>query len=138
MGYAVTSTRTPRARGACPFGEGFGQFCVECRAVFGAQHGPDPPLHEFLPHYTDLAVQVALHDERSAKDTKEHQFLEAVKRLHERTRCLVCALAVPRTVTFDPELVAWSTSSISKATSDGLTSPGSIPYGDVRKTTLLS
>ncbi|GAA2100036.1 pyruvate, phosphate dikinase [Microlunatus panaciterrae] len=43
----------------------------------------DPPLHEFLPDYADLAVEVALHDERGKRDTKEHKLLETVKRLHE-------------------------------------------------------
>jgi pyruvate,orthophosphate dikinase len=43
----------------------------------------DPPLHEFLPDYTDLSVAVALEDERGNKDTKHHQLLTAVKRLHE-------------------------------------------------------
>ena len=48
----------------------------------------DPPLHEFLPNYTDLAVEVALHDERGKRDTKEHKLLEAVKRLHEENPML--------------------------------------------------
>jgi pyruvate,orthophosphate dikinase len=48
----------------------------------------DPPLHEFLPDYTDLAVEVALHDERGTHDTKEHTLLEAVKRLHEENPML--------------------------------------------------
>jgi pyruvate, orthophosphate dikinase len=48
----------------------------------------DPPLHEFLPDYTDLAVEVALHDERGARDTKEHHLLDAVKRLHEENPML--------------------------------------------------
>ena len=48
----------------------------------------DPPLHEFLPDYTDLSVEVALHDERGHRDTKEHQLLEAVKRLHEQNPML--------------------------------------------------
>jgi pyruvate,orthophosphate dikinase len=43
----------------------------------------DPPLHEFLPDYTDLSVQVALEDERGNRDSKHHKLLEAVKRLHE-------------------------------------------------------
>ena len=43
----------------------------------------DPPLHEFLPDYTDLAVQVALEDERDNRSTKHHKLLDAVKRLHE-------------------------------------------------------
>src|SRR3954469_14687689 len=48
----------------------------------------DPPLHEFLPDYTDLAVEVALHDDRGNRDTKEHLLLDAVKRLHEENPML--------------------------------------------------
>ena len=48
----------------------------------------DPPLHEFLPDYTDLAVEVALQDERGQEDSKEHALLEAVKRLHEENPML--------------------------------------------------
>ena len=48
----------------------------------------DPPLHEFLPDYTDLAVEVALQDERGEEDTKEHKLLDAVKRLHEENPML--------------------------------------------------
>jgi pyruvate,orthophosphate dikinase len=48
----------------------------------------DPPLHEFLPDYTDLSVEVALHDERGKSDTKEHLLLDAVKRLHEQNPML--------------------------------------------------
>jgi pyruvate,orthophosphate dikinase len=43
----------------------------------------DPPLHEFLPDYTDLAVEVALHDERGEGNAEEHKLLTTVKRLHE-------------------------------------------------------
>jgi pyruvate, orthophosphate dikinase len=48
----------------------------------------DPPLHEFLPDYTDLAVEVALHDDHGNRDTKEHTLLDAVKRLHEENPML--------------------------------------------------
>jgi pyruvate, orthophosphate dikinase len=48
----------------------------------------DPPLHEFLPDYTDLSVDVALHDERGKRDTKEHKLLDAVKRMHEENPML--------------------------------------------------
>jgi pyruvate,orthophosphate dikinase len=48
----------------------------------------DPPLHEFLPDYTDLAVAVALQDERGEEDSKEHKLLDAVKRLHEENPML--------------------------------------------------
>ncbi len=43
----------------------------------------DPPLHEFLPDYTDLSVEVAIEDERGNRDSKHHKLLGAVKRLHE-------------------------------------------------------
>jgi pyruvate,orthophosphate dikinase len=48
----------------------------------------DPPLHEFLPDYTDLAVAVALEDERGNADTVHHRLLDAVKRLHEQNPML--------------------------------------------------
>jgi pyruvate,orthophosphate dikinase len=48
----------------------------------------DPPLHEFLPDYTDLSVEVALHDERGNRDTKEHVLLDAVRRMHEENPML--------------------------------------------------
>jgi pyruvate,orthophosphate dikinase len=48
----------------------------------------DPPLHEFLPDYTDLAVAVALEDERGNEDTRHHKMLDAVKRLHEQNPML--------------------------------------------------
>lgn len=43
----------------------------------------DPPLHEFLPDLTDLAVRVALEDERHLEDERDHILLAAVRRLHE-------------------------------------------------------
>jgi pyruvate,orthophosphate dikinase len=48
----------------------------------------DPPLHEFLPDYTELSVQVALEDERAKRDSRHHKLLEAVKRLHEQNPML--------------------------------------------------
>ena len=48
----------------------------------------DPPLHEFLPDYTDLSVQVALEEERGDADPKKATLLEAVKRLHEENPML--------------------------------------------------
>jgi len=48
----------------------------------------DPPLHEFLPDYTDLAVAVALEDERGNRDTVHHRLLEAVHRMHEQNPML--------------------------------------------------
>ena len=48
----------------------------------------DPPLHEFLPDYTDLSVEVALEGDRGEVDAKRHTLLEAVKRLHEENPML--------------------------------------------------
>jgi len=48
----------------------------------------DPPLHEFLPDFTDLSVAVALEDEKGNKDTKHHKLLAAVQRLHEQNPML--------------------------------------------------
>ncbi|MGI5159936.1 pyruvate, phosphate dikinase [Microbispora sp. CA-102843] len=46
----------------------------------------DPPLHEFLPDLTDLAVKVALAGEEA--DDRDRRLLEAVKRLHEQNPML--------------------------------------------------
>ena len=48
----------------------------------------DPPLHEFLPDQTDLAVQVALEDDHGHRDRQHHRLLEAVGRLHEQNPML--------------------------------------------------
>jgi pyruvate,orthophosphate dikinase len=48
----------------------------------------DPPLHEFLPDFTDLSVQVALEDERQHEDSRHHKLLVAVRRLHEQNPML--------------------------------------------------
>jgi pyruvate,orthophosphate dikinase len=48
----------------------------------------DPPLHEFLPDYTDLSVEVALDEERGEVDEQRQTLLEAVKRLHEENPML--------------------------------------------------
>jgi pyruvate,orthophosphate dikinase len=46
----------------------------------------DPPLHEFLPDYTELSVKVAVAgDEATGKDLR---LLEAVRRLHEQNPML--------------------------------------------------
>ena len=43
----------------------------------------DPPLHEFLPDYTELSVKVAVEDVHGKHDLRQMKLLEAVKRLHE-------------------------------------------------------
>ncbi len=43
----------------------------------------DPPLHEFLPDFTQLSVQVALEDLRGNRDSEQHKLLDAVRQMHE-------------------------------------------------------
>src|SRR4051812_43251966 len=48
----------------------------------------DPPLHEFLPDYTELSVKVALEEDHEDLDDHDQRLLEAVKRLHEQNPML--------------------------------------------------
>jgi pyruvate, orthophosphate dikinase len=48
----------------------------------------DPPLHEFLPDYTELSVKVALEEEQEELDQRDQRLLDAVKRLHEQNPML--------------------------------------------------
>ncbi|MEY3407261.1 MAG: hypothetical protein RL038_322, partial [Actinomycetota bacterium] len=43
----------------------------------------DPPLHEFLPDYTELSVQVALQKAAGSPNLKDEKLLAAVNRMHE-------------------------------------------------------
>ncbi|MEU4393189.1 pyruvate, phosphate dikinase [Kribbella sp. NPDC023855] len=48
----------------------------------------DPPLHEFLPSMEDLAVKVALAEERGEEPGRDKLLLAAVQRLHEQNPML--------------------------------------------------
>jgi pyruvate, orthophosphate dikinase len=48
----------------------------------------DPPLHEFLPDYTELSVKVALEEDQDDLDGHDQKLLDAVKRLHEQNPML--------------------------------------------------
>jgi pyruvate,orthophosphate dikinase len=48
----------------------------------------DPPLHEFLPDFTELSVRVAVAKERGEVDPKDELLLDAVTRLHEENPML--------------------------------------------------
>ncbi|MFC4783689.1 pyruvate, phosphate dikinase [Nocardioides sp. MAHUQ-72] len=48
----------------------------------------DPPLHEFLPDFTELSVAMALADTRGHRKKRERKLLEAVRRLHEQNPML--------------------------------------------------
>ncbi len=60
----------------------------------------DPPLHEFLPDFTELSVRIARAEERGEHNEHEIKVLEAVKRLHEQNpmlglRGVRLALSIP-------------------------------------------
>jgi len=48
----------------------------------------DPPLHEFLPDYTELSVALAIADVRGQRKKHQRQLLAAVQRLHEQNPML--------------------------------------------------
>ncbi len=48
----------------------------------------DPPLHEFLPDLTELAVEVALAEARGEPDDRDRVLLTHVRRLHEQNPML--------------------------------------------------
>jgi len=48
----------------------------------------DPPLHEFLPDLTDLAVEVAVAEARGEDPGRAAELLAAVRRLHEQNPML--------------------------------------------------
>ncbi|HUG00002.1 MAG TPA: putative PEP-binding protein, partial [Ilumatobacter sp.] len=48
----------------------------------------DPPLHEFLPGYTELSMKVAVADAAGKHDRREIKLLAAVKRMHEENPML--------------------------------------------------
>ena len=64
-------------------------------AIFRAMEGLpvtirllDPPLHEFLPDFTELSVEVAVARERGEVTEKQENLLTAVHRLHEQNPML--------------------------------------------------
>ena len=83
----------------------------------------DPPLHEFLPDYTDLAVSVALADERGERSTRDHHLLDAVRRLHEENPML--GLRGVRLGIVIPGLFAMQARAILEAAADRVSAGGS-------------
>jgi pyruvate,orthophosphate dikinase len=80
----------------------------------------DPPLHEFLPDYTELSVKVALEgDNASAQDLR---LLEAVRRLHEQNPML--GLRGVRLGLVIPGLFDMQVRAIAHATADRLAAGG--------------
>ena len=83
----------------------------------------DPPLHEFLPDHTELAVQVALEDDHGDRDTRHHRVLDAVARLHEQNpmlglRGVRLGIVVPGLVTMQARAVLEATADLLEAGGD--------------------
>jgi pyruvate, orthophosphate dikinase len=74
----------------------------------------DPPLHEFLPDLTDLAVEVALAEERGEPAEHAETLLTAVRRLHEQNPML--GLRGVRLGLVIPGLMAMQVRAIAEAT----------------------
>lgn len=73
----------------------------------------DPPLHEFLPDRSELAVRVALAAARGEADPQDERLLAAVERMHEANPML--GLRGVRLAVAVPGLVAMQTRAILEA-----------------------
>ncbi|MGW2689669.1 pyruvate, phosphate dikinase [Streptomyces sp. NPDC001414] len=74
----------------------------------------DPPLHEFLPHRTDLAVRIAATEARGERpDPHDVELLAAVSRIHEEN--LMLGLRGVRLGLVVPGLVAMQVRAIAEA-----------------------
>ncbi|MCB0926119.1 MAG: pyruvate, phosphate dikinase, partial [Mycobacterium sp.] len=85
----------------------------------------DPPLHEFLPDRTELAVKVALAEERGetgAQEAADRTLLAAVERLHESNPML--GLRGVRLGLLTPGLFALQVRAIGEAAADRILAGG--------------
>src|SRR3954452_9440009 len=82
----------------------------------------DPPLHEFLPDYTKLSIEVALQEERGNRDPKEQVLLEAARPMHEENP--MPGLRGVRLVIVIPGLFAMQARAILEATAVRLDAGG--------------
>ncbi|HEX7161924.1 MAG TPA: pyruvate, phosphate dikinase, partial [Trebonia sp.] len=80
----------------------------------------DPPLHEFLPDYTELSVKVAVAGDKAAE--KDLRLLDAVRRLHEQNPML--GLRGVRLGLVIPGLFDMQVRAIAYAASDRITAAG--------------
>ncbi|MEW2267451.1 pyruvate, phosphate dikinase [Streptomyces sp. NPDC047853] len=103
----------------------------------------DPPLHEFLPDHTELAVRIATAQARGEEpDTHDVELLGAVNRMHEENPML--GLRGVRLGLVVPGLVAMQVRAIGEAVTERLLAGGApqaeimVPLvGDVRELRLV-
>ncbi|MBQ0885582.1 pyruvate, phosphate dikinase [Streptomyces sp. RM72] len=103
----------------------------------------DPPLHEFLPDHTELAVRIATAQARDEEpDARDVELLSAVNRMHEENPML--GLRGVRLGLVVPGLVAMQVRAIGEAVAERLLAGGTpkaeimVPLvGDVRELRLV-
>src|SRR4029078_6550357 len=81
-----------------------------------------PPLHEFLPDFTELSVAMAIADTRGHRKKRDRKLLEAVRRLHEQNPML--GVRGVRLGIVTPELFTMQTRAILEATAARLEAGG--------------
>jgi pyruvate, orthophosphate dikinase len=74
----------------------------------------DPPLHEFLPDLTELAVRVEHDAAAGTSDARSQRLLEAVRRLHEQNPMM--GLRGVRLALVTPGLLAMQVRAVARAT----------------------
>jgi pyruvate,orthophosphate dikinase len=80
----------------------------------------DPPLHEFLPNFTELSVQVAVARATGSPDTEAEDLLREVQRMHEQNpmlglRGVRLGLTVPELFQLQVRAVAEAAAQLVKA-----------------------
>jgi len=83
----------------------------------------DPPLHEFLPSLEDLAVAVAVAEERGTYDANDVALLAAVRRMHEQNpmlglRGVRLGLVIPGLFAMQVRAIAEAAVAVKKAGGD--------------------
>jgi pyruvate,orthophosphate dikinase len=88
----------------------------------------DPPLHEFLPDFTDLSVKVALDDAKGEPSERDKALLTHVRRLHEQNPML--GLRGVRLGIQIPGLFRMQARAIAEAAADRMEADGA-PYPEI-------
>jgi pyruvate,orthophosphate dikinase len=83
----------------------------------------DPPLHEFLPDYTELSVTMAVAEMRGQRKKRQRRLLDAVKRLHEANpmlglRGVRLGIVIPHLFTMQARAILEATAARLKAGGD--------------------
>ncbi len=83
----------------------------------------DPPLHEFLPSYEELSVEVAVAESKGERVPERQALLDAVRRLHEQNpmlglRGVRLGLVIPGLFAMQVKAIAQAAAEVKKAGGD--------------------